>query len=224
MSCRLSSTIMSATPNAYWHTCSMRRNHPQISLAVMHCILLSFLCLEQTLTPLDPRPGCCERLPRGATFVEEANVWEQRPPSLPHTYPLPLRPHKRAVSWGREARRTVHAQGHKQKQRHPCRNATKSLAHRTHTAATKETGGYKSTTLFFTSHFPDGLALRPTLTVRHGAHHPLPSLCIQQAGAQSPQCHRNGEHKQSSSRTIGATSRKGEVGACQQHSQQMDTQ
>ncbi|RNC39611.1 hypothetical protein TcCL_NonESM11014 [Trypanosoma cruzi] len=26
-SCRLSSAIMSATPNAYWRTCSMRRNH-----------------------------------------------------------------------------------------------------------------------------------------------------------------------------------------------------
>ncbi|RNC34174.1 hypothetical protein TcCL_Unassigned03069, partial [Trypanosoma cruzi] len=30
---------------------------------------------------------------------------------------------------------------------------------------------------------------RPTLTVRHGAHHPLPSECTQQ-GAQSPSHHR----------------------------------
>ncbi|ESS61734.1 hypothetical protein TCDM_10654 [Trypanosoma cruzi Dm28c] len=43
MSCRLSSTIMSATPNAYWPTCSMRCNHPRIRLAVMHCSLLSSL-------------------------------------------------------------------------------------------------------------------------------------------------------------------------------------
>ncbi|KAF5216115.1 hypothetical protein ECC02_011131 [Trypanosoma cruzi] len=50
MSCRLSSPIMSATPNAYWRTCSMRCNHTRIRLAVMHRILLSSLCLEQTLT------------------------------------------------------------------------------------------------------------------------------------------------------------------------------
>ncbi|RNF04847.1 hypothetical protein TcG_10901 [Trypanosoma cruzi] len=43
ISCRLSSTIMSATPNTYWRTCSMRRNHPQIRFAVMNCILLSSL-------------------------------------------------------------------------------------------------------------------------------------------------------------------------------------
>ncbi|RNC46869.1 hypothetical protein TcCL_NonESM03256 [Trypanosoma cruzi] len=48
MSCCLCSTIMSATPNAYLRTCSMRWNHPRIRLAVMHCILLSSLCLEQT--------------------------------------------------------------------------------------------------------------------------------------------------------------------------------
>ncbi|KAF5216038.1 hypothetical protein ECC02_011225 [Trypanosoma cruzi] len=49
MSCRLSSPMMSATPNAYLRTCSMRWNHPRIRLAVMNCILLSSLCLEQTL-------------------------------------------------------------------------------------------------------------------------------------------------------------------------------
>ncbi|RNE96926.1 hypothetical protein TcG_12807 [Trypanosoma cruzi] len=35
--------------NAYWRTCSMRWNHPRIRLAVMNCILLSSLCLGQTL-------------------------------------------------------------------------------------------------------------------------------------------------------------------------------
>ncbi|RNC37985.1 hypothetical protein TcCL_NonESM12818, partial [Trypanosoma cruzi] len=60
--------------------------------------------------------------------------------------------------------------------------------------------------------------------LRHGAHHPLSSECTQQAGAQSPSCHRNGEHKQSSSRNISASSRKEReaIGACQQHGQQRD--
>ncbi|RNC41043.1 mucin TcMUC [Trypanosoma cruzi] len=40
---------MSATPNKYWRTCSMRRNHTPIRLAVMRRVLSSF-CLEQTLT------------------------------------------------------------------------------------------------------------------------------------------------------------------------------
>ncbi|ESS55565.1 hypothetical protein TCDM_12954 [Trypanosoma cruzi Dm28c] len=39
------------------------------------------------------------------------------------------RPHKRAVSWEREVRRTAHAQKNTQQQRHPRRTATKSLAH-----------------------------------------------------------------------------------------------
>ncbi|EKF32172.1 hypothetical protein MOQ_003981 [Trypanosoma cruzi marinkellei] len=58
------------------------------------------------------------------------------------------------------------------------------------------------------SHLSSPTDWRPTLTVKHGAHHPLPSVCTQQAGAQSPSCPRNGEHKQSSSWTIGASSRK----------------
>ncbi|KAF5219239.1 hypothetical protein ECC02_007745 [Trypanosoma cruzi] len=49
MSCRLSSPMMSATPNAYLRTCSMRWNHPRIRLAVMNCISVSSLCLEPTL-------------------------------------------------------------------------------------------------------------------------------------------------------------------------------
>ncbi|RNC36058.1 hypothetical protein TcCL_Unassigned01003 [Trypanosoma cruzi] len=53
-------------------------------------------------------------------------------------------------------------------------------------------GAYKSTALSFTSLRPDKLEVRPTagcggwrpaLTVRHGAHHPLPSECTQHAGA-----------------------------------------
>ncbi|RNC60155.1 hypothetical protein TcCL_ESM02107 [Trypanosoma cruzi] len=48
----------------------------------------------------------------------------------------------------------------------------------------------------------------PHSQMEHGAHHPLSSKCTQQAGAQSPSCHRNGDHKQSASRAIGASSRK----------------
>ncbi|RNC51817.1 hypothetical protein TcCL_ESM11030 [Trypanosoma cruzi] len=89
MSCRLSSTIMSATPNAYWRTCSMRCNHTWIRLAVTHCILLSSLCLDQTLTSSQSTAWCCKRLPSGATCVKDAKVGKQRPRSLHHTSPLP---------------------------------------------------------------------------------------------------------------------------------------
>ncbi|RNC32814.1 hypothetical protein TcCL_Unassigned04547, partial [Trypanosoma cruzi] len=57
MSCRLSSKIMSATPNAYWRTFAMRCNHTPVRLAVTHCIFLSSLWLEHTSHPLSPRPG-----------------------------------------------------------------------------------------------------------------------------------------------------------------------
>ncbi|RNC36487.1 hypothetical protein TcCL_Unassigned00537 [Trypanosoma cruzi] len=51
-----------------------------------------------------------------------------------------------------------------------------------------------------------------------------PSMCTQQAAAQSPSYRRNGEQKQSPSRTIGATGRKEEVGAFQQRRQQRYSQ
>ncbi|RNC43866.1 hypothetical protein TcCL_NonESM06431 [Trypanosoma cruzi] len=194
ISCRLSSPIMSAKPNAYCHTCSMRRNHPPIRLAVMHCISVSSLCLEQTLTPLDPRPGCCERLPRGATFVEEANVRKQRPPSLPQTSPL-AHTKGRCHGKGKSAAQCLHKSMLSSNAIHV---ALQQRALRTtHKRQQRERRGTsKVTALFFTSHRRDGLALRSTLTVRHGAHHPLLSVCTQQAGAQSPSCHRNGEQKQ----------------------------
>ncbi|RNC35713.1 hypothetical protein TcCL_Unassigned01375 [Trypanosoma cruzi] len=49
ISCRLFSPMMSATPNAYLRTCSMRWNHPRIRLAVMKCISSTSFGLEQTL-------------------------------------------------------------------------------------------------------------------------------------------------------------------------------
>ncbi|RNC35917.1 hypothetical protein TcCL_Unassigned01158 [Trypanosoma cruzi] len=54
----------------------------------------------------------------------------------------------------------------------------------------KGRGGSNSTRQSFTSLRTHGFAERPT--VRHGAHHPLSSECTQQASAQSPSCHPNG--------------------------------
>ncbi|RNC35146.1 hypothetical protein TcCL_Unassigned02003 [Trypanosoma cruzi] len=151
--------------------------------------------------------------------------------SLPRTHLLPQPSHTQ--------------KGKEMEKRGPPHNARRSTAiqfapqeramRTTHTRPQREgRSAPKSTTLHFTSLFPDKLELRPTAgrgewrptpTVRHGAHHPLPSECTQQAGAQSPSCHRNGDQKKSSSRTIDASSRKiNKMRACQQHSQQRDTQ
>ncbi|RNC46981.1 hypothetical protein TcCL_NonESM03107 [Trypanosoma cruzi] len=80
---------MSATPNAYWHTCSMRRNHTPVRLAVMHCILLSSFCLEQTLTFSRSTAWELREAAEWCHVSEDPNVRKQRPPSLPHTSPLP---------------------------------------------------------------------------------------------------------------------------------------
>ncbi|RNC52662.1 hypothetical protein TcCL_ESM10078 [Trypanosoma cruzi] len=60
MSCRLSSTITSATPNAYWRTCSMRCNQMPIRLAVMHCSFLSF-CLWHQKDVWPAAPQCWKK-------------------------------------------------------------------------------------------------------------------------------------------------------------------
>ncbi|RNC34368.1 hypothetical protein TcCL_Unassigned02842 [Trypanosoma cruzi] len=60
----------------------------------------------------------------------------------------------------------------------------------------------------FTSPFPGGLASHTHSEARRTP--PAPSEFTQQAGAQSLSCHRKGEHKQSSPRTISASSRKEE--------------
>ncbi|KAF5215426.1 hypothetical protein ECC02_011893 [Trypanosoma cruzi] len=60
MSCRLSSTITSATPNAYWRTCPMRCNHTRIRLAVMHCSLVSF-CLWHQKDVWPAAPQCWKK-------------------------------------------------------------------------------------------------------------------------------------------------------------------
>ncbi|RNC52855.1 hypothetical protein TcCL_ESM09868 [Trypanosoma cruzi] len=70
---------------------------------------------------------------------------------------------------------------------------------------------------------PSPAGWRPTLTNEARRTPSAPSECTQQAGAQSPSCHRKGEHKQSSSRTISASSgEEYEIRACQKHSQQRD--
>ncbi|RNC36488.1 hypothetical protein TcCL_Unassigned00538 [Trypanosoma cruzi] len=88
-SCRPSSPIMSATPNAYWRTCSMRCNHTPVRLAVMHCISLSSFCLEQTLTPSQSTAWELREATEWCHVSEDPNVRKQRPPSLPHKSPLP---------------------------------------------------------------------------------------------------------------------------------------
>ncbi|RNC33709.1 hypothetical protein TcCL_Unassigned03569 [Trypanosoma cruzi] len=143
---------------------------------------------------------------------------------LSHNLPT----HKRAKTWRRKARRTTHAE------------ATPSTSHRKIVPCAPHIHGGKERDRAHTTpqhcavllpsptdwnYAPQQVVVdwRPTLTVRHGAHSPLSSDCTQQAGAQSPSCHRNGEQKQSSSRIIDASSRKKEK-ACQQHGQQWGTQ
>ncbi|ESS63448.1 unspecified product [Trypanosoma cruzi Dm28c] len=127
ISCRLSSTIMSATPNAYLRTCSMRRNHPQIRLAVTHCILLSYLCLEHTLTFSRSTAWVLREAADRSSLCGRSKCAETTATLTPSD--ISTRPHKRAVSWEREVRHTAHAQKNTQQQRHPRRTATKSLAH-----------------------------------------------------------------------------------------------
>ncbi|RNF05939.1 hypothetical protein TcG_10829 [Trypanosoma cruzi] len=106
MSCCLSSTIMNATPNAYCRTCSMRRNHPRIRLAVMHCISLS-LWLEQRHKSSQSTAWCCKRLTRGFTCVEFPYVREQLQPSLPQISP-PFHTKGRCHGKGKSAAQRMH--------------------------------------------------------------------------------------------------------------------
>ncbi|EKF28600.1 hypothetical protein MOQ_007646, partial [Trypanosoma cruzi marinkellei] len=80
----------------------------------LHLFVVLLLLGADPPHPLNPRHGNCERLPKGATCMEDANVRKQRPPSLPHTSPLPPLSHRR---------------GHTQKHRHPRRTARYSHVH-----------------------------------------------------------------------------------------------
>ncbi|ESS60815.1 unspecified product [Trypanosoma cruzi Dm28c] len=90
MSCRLSSTIISATPNAYWRTCSMCCNHTadQVGRHAMQLVVLP-CAWSGPSHPLDQRSGCCKGLPSNAAFVENTNAQKKLPPShlrsLSHT-------------------------------------------------------------------------------------------------------------------------------------------
>ncbi|EKF99920.1 hypothetical protein TCSYLVIO_009154, partial [Trypanosoma cruzi] len=164
-----------------------------------HALLLVVLLVGAHLPSSQSTAWCYERLSRSTMRVKFPDVRKQRPPSYISAHSA--HQHTRAVSWGRETQRTAHAQINMHQQRHPRRAAVKSHAHGTNTAATN---GMHPTPQRGPSLLPSPADWRHTLTVRHGAHHPLPSECTQQAGAQSSSCHRNGEHKQSSPRTIGA--------------------
>ncbi|ESS62275.1 hypothetical protein TCDM_10066 [Trypanosoma cruzi Dm28c] len=124
LSCRLSSTIMSATPNAYWRTCSMRCYHPRIRLAVMKCISSTPFRLEQTLTSSRSTAWCCEWLSRSTMRVKFSNVRGgvgSHPRSAPHTSP-----------------RSFHSPTHKVKDM-GMRTSPLSARTRTHAAATSST-------------------------------------------------------------------------------------
>ncbi|RNC54520.1 hypothetical protein TcCL_ESM08054 [Trypanosoma cruzi] len=189
MSCRLSSPIMSATPNAYWRTCSMRCNHTRIRLAVMHRILLSSLCLEQTLTSSQStawalqetadRSNVCGRSECAETTATITHLHSVHPPTqkdgvMERRNPTDIRGHEKATP----------STSHRSKV--PC-------AQHTRTAATRGTGRIQVNTA----------VLQFSLLRRIGTHThsearrtpSAPSECTQQAGAQSPSCHRNGNTK-----------------------------
>ncbi|ESS61890.1 unspecified product [Trypanosoma cruzi Dm28c] len=129
ISCRPSSTIMSATPNAYWRTCSMRWNHTvdQVGRHALHLVVLLVLRADPHILSIH---GLVLREAADRSSVCGSKCAETTATLTPSDISThSTRPHKRAVSWGREARRTAHARGHKKQQRHPRRTATKSLAH-----------------------------------------------------------------------------------------------
>ncbi|ESS55636.1 hypothetical protein TCDM_12879 [Trypanosoma cruzi Dm28c] len=180
MSCRHSAPIMSTTPSKYSRTCSMRCNHPRIRLAVMHCSLLS-LWLEQTHTSSQSTAWCCKRLSRSTMRVKFPDVRKQRPPSYISAHST--HPHTRAVPWGRETQRTAHAQINMHQQRHPRRTATEIHAHSTNTAATN---GMHPTQQRGRSLLPSPADWSHTLTVRHGAHNPLPPSALSRPASSHP--------------------------------------
>ncbi|RNC33922.1 hypothetical protein TcCL_Unassigned03332 [Trypanosoma cruzi] len=125
MSCRLPSPIVSATPNAYRRTRPTRCNHKPIRLAVIKCV--SFSSFSKPSHPLSPRSGSHEGtlseappLWKTSICVEESAVTHTQFLTSPRS--LHSSTHKDGVM-GNEVRRTAHARGHTQKQRHPRRTA-----------------------------------------------------------------------------------------------------
>ncbi|RNC35478.1 hypothetical protein TcCL_Unassigned01643 [Trypanosoma cruzi] len=116
-----------------------------------------------------------------------------QPPMLtpPHTFSPTTFPHTKGQGRGEEKPAVQRTQKH----RHPRRSAKKSHAHSTPTAATRGTGRTQGhgAVLYFPPPRRIGSTptagcggWRPTPTVRHSAHHLLPSKCTQQAGTRRP--------------------------------------
>ncbi|RNF01534.1 hypothetical protein TcG_11572 [Trypanosoma cruzi] len=193
---------MSATHNAYWRTCSMRCNHTtdQVGRHALHLVVLLVGAETHILSiqGLGAARGC-RVVPR---------VWKttcaESTATLIHLHSLHSPAHKGGVMGKRNPTHSARTNKHA--------SATPSTSHRSkepcaqHKHGGNERDASNSTARPFTSPFPDVLESHTHSVARRTQS--APSECTQQAGAQSPSCHRNGEHKQSSSRTIGASSRK----------------
>ncbi|EKF29420.1 hypothetical protein MOQ_006799 [Trypanosoma cruzi marinkellei] len=142
MSCRLSSTIMSATPNTYWRKCSMRCNHARIGWPPCTASCCP-LCKCGGKTTSCSRPGCCKRLPRKATCVEDTNVRGvvgSHSRSVPRNSLLPPLTH---TQWwcrgeGKPAAQHMHKGTRKGNSMHVAPQDT--AMRRAHTAATRRMG------------------------------------------------------------------------------------
>ncbi|RNC52157.1 hypothetical protein TcCL_ESM10644 [Trypanosoma cruzi] len=78
--------------------------------------------------------------------------------------------HKRARTWRRESRRTVHSRGHTQKHRHPHRTAKQQCEQHTH-GRNKMNEAHPIPPQSFTYPCPEGIALR--LTAGLGGWRPI---------------------------------------------------
>ncbi|RNC46983.1 hypothetical protein TcCL_NonESM03109 [Trypanosoma cruzi] len=164
---------MSATPNAYWRTCSMRCNHTPVRLAVMHCIL-SF-CLEQTLTFSRSTAWELREAAEWCHVSEDPNVRKQRPPSLPHKSSLPSlsRTQGRCHVEGKPAAQHMHRDTHNSR---AINVAPQGIAMRTaHTQKQGKRDGAspnpRCSPLLLSS--PADWHCVPHPQMRHGAHSPL---------------------------------------------------
>ncbi|RNC36632.1 hypothetical protein TcCL_Unassigned00390, partial [Trypanosoma cruzi] len=180
--------------------------------------------LEQTLTFSQSTARELREAAEWCHVSEDPNVRKQRPPSLPHKSPLPSLSRTQGRCHGEEKPAAQHM--HK-----AYAERTSSTSHRRiepcaqHKHGGKERDGHiqvNTAVLHFSLPRRVGIASHTHSEARRTQS--APSMCTQQAAAQSPSYRRNGEQKQSPSRTIGATGRKEEVGAFQQRRQQRYSQ
>ncbi|ESS60974.1 hypothetical protein TCDM_11457 [Trypanosoma cruzi Dm28c] len=182
----------------------MRCNHTTDQVG-RHALHLVVLVIGAHLPSSQSTAWCCKRLTSGATCVENHMCGiNGHPHSLIHLRSLHSPAHKGGAMGKRNPPHSARTRAHA--------IATSSTSHRSkepcaqHKHGGNERDASNSTARPFTSPFPDGLAFHTHSEARRTPS--APSICTQQAGVQSSSCHRNGEHKQSSSRTIGASSRK----------------